>query len=446
MRRQVRTLRRLLLLVPVVLGVLTIGFAFLSTLPTSDRLAAYYGTPPSNAPWTYDPTMPAGAPGCSPPPHPDQLPGEETCPNPVYQHDVAALGLNEPVPVQWGVFVGLALTGHWGTVSLHDGGNLPRAIRGGSVASAVGEFLPYTLELAAAALGITYLLGVAFARGIWRRDSELEGSVARTGSFVPVFLVAIFAVAGGSVLLSALLGPTVGTPWCPSGEPTWSEVGGSWPLTTCFGGAYPAWLVSGFHSTPTGFPTLDAALHGQLWLMFDTLVRLVLPALVIAAATLGALVPGVRRRLAGSSEGAFVRAARALGLSEGQVAGAWSGRNVRRAVVLGLAESAALFVSALIIVESVFSLDGVGSLWVQSAILTNGELPDYGVFLGTFLALVFLALGIRFVFEALSDRLGPGGPEERAPPPGRPVQAPRGVEEGEPVRPLSPAVNPSGTG
>ena len=88
MRMWIYIVRRLLLLLPVILGVMTITFVLVSTLPIGEKLLAYYG--PSKT--GYSPTIPCIQL------HPN---GTGDCPNPSYVRGVHALGLDQPVYVQW---------------------------------------------------------------------------------------------------------------------------------------------------------------------------------------------------------------------------------------------------------------------------------------------------------------------------------------------------------
>jgi len=87
MRMWVYVIRRAVLVVPVVIGVMTVLFVLISALPVNERTCSYFR--PSGRTSPCSPTI-------SCPTNPSQL-----CPNPVYQQAVQSLGLNQPTPVQW---------------------------------------------------------------------------------------------------------------------------------------------------------------------------------------------------------------------------------------------------------------------------------------------------------------------------------------------------------
>ncbi|MGI0152014.1 MAG: hypothetical protein ACREC5_08775, partial [Thermoplasmata archaeon] len=62
MKMWVFIVRRLLLMIPVIIGVMTITFALLSSLPIADQILVHYG--PTRSPCGYAPTCGAGSGIC----------------------------------------------------------------------------------------------------------------------------------------------------------------------------------------------------------------------------------------------------------------------------------------------------------------------------------------------------------------------------------------------
>ena len=138
MRMWIYVMRRIALLVPVIIGVMTITFLLVQTIPLPDRICSYYQATARSNP-------------CSETISCLNNPAAQ-CPNPAYQRAVNALGYNQPIPEQWARYIYNALTFHWGYVSptstVGKGyGGLP-ALKGDAVTSVLAAFLPYTLELA----------------------------------------------------------------------------------------------------------------------------------------------------------------------------------------------------------------------------------------------------------------------------------------------------------
>jgi peptide/nickel transport system permease protein len=389
--------RRLLLVVPVILGVVSITFVLVSTLPVTDRLVADFGTPPIRNPWIYDPTQP-----CPPPAEAQQ------CYNPTYYRYLAESGLNESIPVQWALYVGNVLTFHWGFVS---NGSVVSFVYQQSadrpVAQVMTWFLPYSLELLALAILILLATALPLGRLAAAQRNQPADQAVRALSFagfaLPTYLL-------GSVILLLFvltLGPTTGfisrAPWCPGGEPTFSEVFGSWPTSQCFGGVYPAWLTSGVATRPTGFPTADAFLNGAPWLGVDSILRLILPACVIAFAHLGLVLRYVRNSSLEVMNLEYVRTARAMGVGERSVARRHIGRNTMTTTVTVLAVSFATFFGWLPITELVFGINGVGLLLALAA----QEPVDFAALTGATLILIFMVVTANLVADLIVAYLDP---------------------------------------
>ena len=395
MKMWIFVVRRLILLIPVIVGVMTILFLLLSSLPVANRLQAQFGFAP-------DPTTQC------PPPNENQ-----TCTNPTYALLAGKLGLNQPVPVQWGIYIYNAFTFRWGVVSnFSTAADTFVIMRGQSVTTVLGWFLPYTVELALFSLAI--ILTVAFPLGSLaaaNRNRPVDHA-ARVMSFsgyaMPAFFLASLLLMGAVILFGASTGYFSRTPWCPSGDATFTEFYGSWPPLSCFGGTqYPSWLTAGVVSQPTGFPTVDALLHGQYWLALDTVLRMILPALVIAFGSIAILLRFVRNSMLEVMTLDFVRTARAGGIPEKVVIRRHAGRNSLSATVTVLGLTFAFFIGGFPVLEDVFHLSGVGLLLALSVQSTNGGQIDYGLILGITLVFTYLVVLANLTIDVVYAYLDP---------------------------------------
>ncbi len=413
MKLGIYLVRRALLLIPVIVGVMTITFALVSSLPQSQQLIAHFGAP-GKSPWIYNPTLQPGQGTC---------PTNSTtdCPNPVYARDIAALGLDRPVPVQWGLYLLHSFTFQWGTVNNHSSAaSRNSAIAGQPVTSVLAWYLPYTLELAV--LSLLIILAVALPLGnlaAVQRNRPVD-QAARVMSFsgfaLPGFLLASLLLLGAAILFGASTGYFSHTPWCPSGEPTYLEFYGSWPSTLCFaGGTYPGWLVqstgpglvlSGVASHPTGFPTVDALIHGQYWLALDTLIRMILPALVIAFGTIAVLLRFVRNSMLEVMNLDFVRTARAEGIPERDVVSRHAGRNSLNVTVTVLGLTFAFFLGGFPVVEYVFGLNGIGLMLAYSVQTTYGTV-DFALIFGSTLLFTIIVVVTNIIVDVIYAYLDP---------------------------------------
>src|SRR5271170_6921595 len=155
MRMWVLIVRRLALLIPVIVGVMTITFSLVSALPVEDQLIAHSGAPGPHDPWIYNPVLTPGQGNCPP------APNTKECTNAFYYHSLAVLGLNQPIPVQWGIYIYHSLTFQWGTVDNHSTAAMENAaIKGQPVTTVLSWYLPYTLELAALSLFLILVIAI----------------------------------------------------------------------------------------------------------------------------------------------------------------------------------------------------------------------------------------------------------------------------------------------
>ena len=394
MRLWIYVVRRILLVVPVVIGVMTITFALVNSLPISQRLVSFYGPTPR---LSYNQYIP-----CS-----KITPGENgTCLNPLYVRGTDALGLNKPIFVQWGIYIFNSFTGKWGYVGNGSGlqGAIPIA-RGQPVLTVLGWFLPYTLELAALSLLLILIIAIPIGNlSAVNRNRPID-QAARVLSFsgyaMPAFLL-------GSLLLMAAVilvgGPSVHSPFC-HGQSSYTDFYGSWPPVQCFpGGIYPTWLKEGAVSSPTGFPTVDAAIHGNWWFAADTLLRMLIPAFVIAYGTVALLLRFVRNSMLEVLNLDFVRTARAKGLPEKSVINKHAGRNSLNVTITVLGLTFAGFIAGFPIIETVFGLWGVGRMIAFSVTLTP---YDFGMIFGSTVLFTLLVVAANIIVDVLYAYLDP---------------------------------------
>lgn len=232
------------------------------------------------------------------------------------------LGLNDPAPERYLRYVGGIVTGDLGTSfrTRH------------AVADDIGTYLPATLELVAAALGLALVLAVAFAVSSvlrWRGAGLVRGLLF-LGSTTPTFLLGI----AGLMLFYRNLG------WLPAS-----------------GRLSDRTSVDG----PTGLVVLDALLAGEPALAVDGLQHLVLPAVALAVGPALSIGRVFRSSLVTTLGADHVRTARSKGLTERRVLARHVVRNsVNGALSMSGLQLGFMFAGALV-VESVFSWPGLGS-------------------------------------------------------------------------------------
>jgi peptide/nickel transport system permease protein len=224
----------------------------------------------------------------------------------------ALLGLDEPLPVQYVRWLGQVLTGNLG-VSYQAG--VP-------VLEIIGQMLPNTLLLSAAALVLTIVVavpaGVISAARPYSATDHGVTFLALFGISVPTFWFGLMLI----VLFSVALG------WLPPGG-----------MRTI--GAPPS--------------LLDLARH------------LVLPAIVLGSANMALIARYTRSATLAVLREDYVRTARAKGVSERDVLYRHALRNALLTVVTVVGLQLPRLVGGAAITETVFAWPGMGSLAVRAA-------------------------------------------------------------------------------
>jgi len=267
---------------------------------------------------------------------------------------IAALGLDKPLPEQYGSFVAGALRGDLGRSFVHSTPAL----------SLILERMPATLELAFAAMLIAIVLGIPL--GLWAglRPTSVAGRTIMAGSILgfslPTFWVGLMLI----MVFSVMLG------WLPSN--------GRGPTTQVFG------LV------PLSFLSIEGLRH------------LILPATNLALFKLALLI---RLTRAGAREALlqdYVKFARAKGLSNRRVIGVHVLRNILIPIVTVIGLEFGSVIAFAIVTESVFAWPGMGKLLIDSI-----NVLDRPVIVAYLLVIVFLFIVINLVVDVLYSALDP---------------------------------------
>ena len=248
----------------------------------------------------------------------------------------------------------LVRLGHWYAGLLR--GDLGQSILlGRSVAQAIGERLPATLSLASLAFVLTAGLGIALGTvAAIRPNTWVDHAVmtlAVVGVSVPGFWLGLILIILFSVVVD------------------WLPAGGYVPLTQGAG----AWFRA-----------------------------LVLPAASLALLQVGLLARITRSTVAETLQEDYVRTARAKGLSTWVVVGRHAFGNATIPVMTVLGISTSLLLSGSVVVETVFSIPGLGRL-MATAILAR----DYPVIQGGLLVTALLFVVINLAVDVLYAWLDP---------------------------------------
>lgn len=261
------------------------------------------------------------------------------------------LGLDQPVPVRYVIWLGDVAHGNLGVSLVYDR----------PVTALVLEAFPNTLRLAVSALLLSVLLGFPMGMLAALRQNRptdfILTSLASLGLAIPSFWLGILLILVFSVKLK----------WLP----------------------------------PSGVGTADQG-------FLVGLTYLVMPVVTIAVSNLAVFSRFVRSSMIDVLTADYVRTARAKGLGETAVVSRHALRNALLPVVTILGIQIGRLLGGAVITEAVFAYPGIGRLVVTS-ILNR----DYPVVQATLMlvVLIFLAtnLVVDFSYTFLDPRVSPGG-------------------------------------
>jgi peptide/nickel transport system permease protein len=264
----------------------------------------------------------------------------------------AYYGLDRPLPEQYARYLVGAVTG-----------DLGRSIRlNQPVGELIRTHLPWTLLLALTALALASLLGVwGGAAAAWKRGSFTDRALATVSVVIgnaPVYFVGMMLL----ILFGARLR------WLPL-------AGGRTPFAR--------------------YDTLLAAVA-------DVGKHLVLPALTLTLAMVGAKFLLVRNSMVGVLGEDFMLVARAKGLSAGRLKWAHALRNAILPFVAHLAAHASLAITGAVFIETLFNYPGMGRLIFEAV-----GARDYPVIQGVFLVVSTVVLTANLLADWLNARLDP---------------------------------------
>jgi len=268
---------------------------------------------------------------------------------------IAALGLDQPLWVQYAKFLSGAVHGDLGRSFVH----------GTSALGMILERMPATLELAIVAMLIAIVLGIPL--GLWAglKPDSVAGRTIMAGSILgfslPTFWVGLMLI----MVFAVMLG------WLPSN--------GRGPTVLLFG-------------IPVSFLSVAGWKH------------LILPATNLALFKLALLV---RLTRAGTREALlqdYVKFARAKGLSNARVIGIHVLRNILIPIVTVVGLEFGSVIAFAIVTETVFAWPGMGKLLIDSINLLDRPVV-VAYLLVTVLMFVVINLTVDLLYFGLDPRV-----------------------------------------
>lgn len=278
----------------------------------------------------------------------------------------AEMGLDKPLPVQYGLYLARLLHGDLGTsAQTHT-----------PVAKDLSTAFPATMELALGVLVLSIVIGIGL--GLWaalhhrRFSDQLIRVISLVGISIPTFWL--------SMLLFFLL---------------------FYKLNLLPGsGRLDATLTPPPHVT--GMYTVDALLAGQWATLGNALAHLALPTIVLTLYTVGLLIRFSRSAILDVLNQDYVTSARAKGLPSGVVTWGY----IMRASLLPILTMVGLVFGSLlsgsVLVESVFSWHGIGQFAYQSATTL-----DLQAIMGVGLVVSVVYIVVNFIVDLLYGLIDP---------------------------------------
>lgn len=280
-------------------------------------------------------------------------------------------GLDKPVWQQYFMYLGNLLQGDLG---------ISQQTRR-PVLTDLGEYLPPTIELALVAIVISLILGftLGLIAALWRDrwPDQLIRILSLAGVSVPTFWLALTA----SLIVSVKLD------WLPS----------------------TGQLDPGMTRPPshTGFLLVDTLLSGYTYTFGVALKHLLLPAMVLAAYTIGLITRFTRASVLEVLGNDYIRAARAKGIPERTVIF----RHVLRPALVPIITVSGLafgsLLSGTVLVESIFSWPGIGQYAYKSSLAL--DLPAVmGVSIVVAIIYVVINLIVDVLYSVIDPRIRQG--------------------------------------
>lgn len=274
-------------------------------------------------------------------------------------------GLDRPVMVQYGIYIGRVLQGDMGK----------SIITQTPVLSEFAALFPATIELALCAILFALILGIpAGIIAAVKRNSLLDHGVmgvSLTGYSMPIFWWGLLLILLFSVQLD---------------------------LTPVSGRI----AVQYFIEPVTGFLLIDTLLSGETGAFGSAVSHLILPTIVLGTNPLAVIARMTRSAMLEVLGEDYIRTARAKGLSNLRVVAVHALRNALIPVITVIGLQVGVLFTGAILTETIFSWPGVGK-WLIEAISRR----DYPVLQGGMLLLGAVVMAVNLLVDLAYGIINP---------------------------------------
>jgi len=249
------------------------------------------------------------------------------------------------------------------------------------------ERFPATLELTLYSAPLTIFFGIFLGVKSAVHKDKIVDHITRALSIVGWSLPSFWF---GIVLLAIFYG---GLKWFP-------------PLR--LDGVADQFVHSSNWHAYTNLYTIDGLLNGQLWITAEAFRHLVLPVIVLVTIQIALLVRVMRSSMLESLSKGYITAARAKGLKNSVVINKHARRNALIPAVTLSGLLIAGMLGGLIITETVFSFPGIGA-FAANAALVGPDLPallGFALFTGIIFVVSNLIVDILYAYIDPRIKLG----------------------------------------
>jgi peptide/nickel transport system permease protein len=274
------------------------------------------------------------------------------------------LGLNQPLPIQYFLFLGNLLRFNLGY----------SIISGTSIIQEIATRWPATFELSVVAIVMALILGIpAGVLAAVRKNSAIDNltmSGSLLGVSMPVFWLGLLLIYLFAVNLR----------WLPPGLRISQEAALSF-------------------KSITGFYVLDALLQLNWNVFTDVLAHLILPGLTLSTIPLASIARITRSAMLEVLSQDYIRTARAKGVLERWVIFKHALKNALLPVVTIIGLQFGTLLGGAILTETIFSWPGIGS-WIYEGILNRDYPVVQGgiIFVSISFVLINLLVDISYAF------------------------------------------------
>jgi peptide/nickel transport system permease protein len=303
----------------------------------------------------------------------------------------ARFGLDQPIPAQFLIYLGDLSRGDLGdSIS-----------QGRPVATILGERLPVTVELTLFALTLATVIGITLGIvSASRRNSAADvGTMvgANLGVSTPVFVLGLILIWIFAVLLKNtpfVLPPggrlTPGVTVVPLAE--------SWGLTDLQG------PLRGIIDFVSNMYVLNTLITGQWHAFGDAVRHLILPAVALGTIPLSIIARMTRSSLLDVLGQDYIRTARAKGLRERRVILRHGLRNAILPVVTVIGLSLGGLLAGAVLTESIFGLSGIGKM-ISDGVFARDYAIVQGLTMVTAVIYVIVNLIVDISYAYLDPRI-----------------------------------------